>query len=136
MTATENYDEYLAELRVQVCSRCVERQPDGPPCEPLGKLCGIEQHVPKLVEICRRTDSVWMDPYIDKLHDDICEDCAFKDAPTCPCPLKYMLQLAVEAIETVERRRLLRGPEQEEYRSLSPPLATATNGPHGVFYEI
>ena len=105
MAADENYDDYVTALRAEVCSRCIERQPGGPPCAPRGKPCGIEAHVPKLVEICRRTDSVLMDPYIEELHDRICADCQFKDTTNCPCPLDYLLQLAVEAIETVERRR-------------------------------
>jgi hypothetical protein len=104
MTTETDYDEYLAALRDDVCSRCIERQVDGPPCTPQGKNCGIEAHVPKLVEICRTTDSVLMDPYIERLHDDICSDCVFKDEPTCPCPLEYLLQLAVEAVERVQRR--------------------------------
>ena len=105
MSAPNEYDEYLAELRAQVCSRCIERQPGAPPCAPLGKACGIEQHLPELVEICRSAQSVLMDPYIDRLHDTICCNCQFKDRPTCPCPLDYLLKLAVEAVETVERRR-------------------------------
>ena len=105
MAADENYDEYVAALRTEVCSRCVERQPGGPPCAPRGKPCGIEAHVPMLVQICRQTDSVLMDPYVDKLHDLICADCGLKDGPNCPCPLSYLLQLAVQAIEGVERRR-------------------------------
>lgn len=105
MAADEQYDEYLTALRAEVCSRCVERRPGAPPCAPLGKPCGIEAHVPKLVDLCRRTDSVLMEPYIRNLHDEICRDCEFKDTAACPCPLDYLLQLAVEAIESVERRR-------------------------------
>jgi len=29
--------EYLKEIRDQVCSRCIEKPPGGPPCAPLGK---------------------------------------------------------------------------------------------------
>ena len=103
-TKTE-YDDYLVELRENVCSHCVERQSGGPPCAPQGKACGIEQHIPALVEICRITDSVQMEPYIQQLHDKICVDCAYRDTPTCPCPLDYLLELAVEAIERVQRRQ-------------------------------
>jgi len=105
VAAEENYDEYLGALRAEVCSRCIVRQAGGPPCAPRGLPCGIEAHVPKLVEICRNTHSVLMDPYIEQLHEQICTDCEFKDSPACPCPLDYLLQLAVEAIEGVERRR-------------------------------
>jgi hypothetical protein len=107
--STENeYGEYLAELRQEVCSRCIERPPGMPPCEPHGKGCGIEQHIPELVQICRSTNSVLIDPYIEQLHDMICTQCKLKDTPACPCPLDYLLQLAVEAVERVERRRVAR----------------------------
>jgi hypothetical protein len=105
MLTPVEHDEYLAELRSQVCSRCIERSPNCPPCAPNDKPCGIEQHLPELVEICRTTDSIQMATYIDKLHDLICSDCVYKETTACPCPLSYLLQLAVEAIETVERRR-------------------------------
>jgi hypothetical protein len=108
MSITTEYDEYLTELREQVCNRCIVRKPGNPPCAPHGVGCGIELHLPELVEICRRTDSALMDPYIATLHDTICKDCDFRDKPTCPCPLDYLLQLAVEAIERVERRRTAR----------------------------
>src|SRR5262249_47776782 len=42
--------EYLNEIRREVCSRCVERPPGGPPCAPLGKQCGIEMHLPELID--------------------------------------------------------------------------------------
>ncbi|MEX2306248.1 MAG: hypothetical protein WD738_01570 [Pirellulales bacterium] len=108
MDILNEFDEHLAELRAHVCSRCIERLPGAPPCGNLGKGCGIEQHVPKLVAICRSTDTALMDPYIEKLHDIICPQCEFKDTPSCPCPLDYLLQLAVEAVEKVERRRTAR----------------------------
>lgn len=101
-------DEYQSELRDQVCDHCVSRLPGAPPCEPKGVGCGIEQHLEKLIEICRSVDSPLIDPYLDRLRDEICGDCDFVDQPVCPCPLKYLLPVAVLAVETVElRRRML-----------------------------
>jgi hypothetical protein len=108
MSTQGEYDEYLAELREQVCTRCIERQPGNPPCAPHGRACGIEQHVPELVEICRSINSSQMEPYIERLHDEICSVCKYRDEPICPCPLDYLLQLAVEAVERVEQRRAAR----------------------------
>lgn len=105
MNTETELEEYRTALRTEVCSHCVERHPDGPPCSPLGHICGIEVHLQELVEMCRNTDSALIDPYIDKLHDSICSRCGNKDGPTCPCPLDYLLKLAVEAIESVQRRR-------------------------------
>jgi hypothetical protein len=105
MNTQDDLEEHRSELRAAVCSRCIERLPNTPPCGPLGKGCGIERHLAALVDICRQTDSALIDPYIEKLHDIICVDCEYKDQPGCPCPLDYLLQLAVEAIEKVEHRR-------------------------------
>ena len=105
MDSQSQLDEYRTQLREEVCSRCIERLPNAPPCGPLGKGCGIERHLSELVQICRTTDSALIDPYIEQLHNLICPNCEFKDTPSCPCPLDYLLQLAVEAVEKVERRR-------------------------------
>ena len=105
MSILNDLDEYQSELRADVCSHCVERRTGTPPCAPIGKGCGIERHLSALVEICRTTDSALIDPYIEKLHNMICSECDYKDKPACPCPLDYLLQLAVETVEKVERRR-------------------------------
>jgi hypothetical protein len=108
MVAESGLDEYVDEMRKQVCQKCVARVNGAPPCEPLGIGCGVEQHLEQLIDVCRSVDSPLMDPYIDRLRDEICADCEFQDQPVCPCPLKYLLPLAVSAVETVEwRRRLL-----------------------------
>jgi len=105
MIANNELDEYLAELREQVCGHCIIRRENGPPCAPLGVGCGIERHVSRLVEICRTVESSQIDPYIERLRKDICADCELRDTANCPCPLEYLLPLAVAAVETVELRR-------------------------------
>ena len=104
MVVHDHLDEYRAVLRADVCSHCIERLPNAPPCGPLGKGCGIELHLTELVEICRTTNSALIDPYIDPLHDAICPTCELRHFSHCPCPLDFRLQLAVEAVEKVERR--------------------------------
>jgi hypothetical protein len=105
MNIQNDLDEYRDALRAEVCSRCIERRPGGPPCDAIGKGCGIERHLPALVELCRTTNSALIDPYVEQLHDMICPDCEYKDTSSCPCPLDYLLKLAVEAVDKVERRR-------------------------------
>jgi hypothetical protein len=105
MIAPSNIDEYLEELRTRVCARCVVRREGAPPCRPLGVLCGIEQHWPQLVHICRTVDSSLLDPYANALATEICSNCKFRDRPVCPCPLKYLLPLAIDAVEAVDHRR-------------------------------
>lgn len=98
-------DEYMAEIRDQVCSRCIERPPGAPPCAPHGKQCGIELHLKEIVELTHRTRNQAMDEYIEHFHGDVCSHCANQDTDQCPCPLDPLLQLAIEAIEAVDGRR-------------------------------
>lgn len=105
MTTDAELEEYMAEIREQVCSRCIERPPGGPPCAEQGKGCGVELHLQALVDMCHRADSARIDPYVDGFHDDICTYCENRPTKDCPCALDYLLPLAVAAIETVDRRR-------------------------------
>lgn len=96
--------EYLEEIRQQVCSRCIERPPGGPPCEPLGKQCGVEMHLPELIESIHQVNSRAIAPYLDHNREQICETCAFLHSSICPCPMDYLVSLIVEAVETVDQR--------------------------------
>jgi len=98
-------EEYMQEMRVQVCAHCIEHAPGGPPCFPKGKRCGIELDLPQLVAAVHQVDSPTIDPYIDSFHDDVCTRCPNHDTNQCPCALEYMLTQAVQAIETVDARR-------------------------------
>lgn len=100
-------DDYMAEIRKQVCSRCVERPPGGPPCLPLGKRCGLELNLPSIVEAVHGVRSDSMEPYIEQFHDVVCSQCINRPTEQCPCPMEYLLGLAVQAIETVDRRHAM-----------------------------
>jgi hypothetical protein len=108
MYTAPELDEYLLEIRERVCSRCIEKPPGGPPCAPLGKRCGIELHLPRLVETVHQQQSPTMEPYIQHFHDEICAFCENRSSEQCPCALDYLLLLAVEAIEAVDERRAKR----------------------------
>jgi hypothetical protein len=105
MNAEADFQEYLDEIRQYVCSRCIERPPGGPPCAPLGKRCGIELNLERLVDAVQAVHNYSLDPYIPVFHDEVCTHCTNEPTSQCPCPLKYLLLLAVEAIETVNERR-------------------------------
>jgi hypothetical protein len=106
MLAEAESKEYLDEIRREVCSRCVERPAGGPPCGPLGKPCGVEMHLDKLVEAVRGVHSEWMGPYLDHNHKEVCEGCPFGSNRTfCPCPMDSLALLVVQAIEAVDERR-------------------------------
>jgi hypothetical protein len=98
-------EEYMAEIRDNVCSRCIERPPGGPPCGPLGKRCGVEVNLRELVDAVCQEKSNWMGPYVEHFHDDVCAHCLNRPTEQCPCALEYLLPLAVEAIEAVNERR-------------------------------
>jgi hypothetical protein len=100
--------EYLEVIREQVCSRCVERLPGGPPCAPLGKKCGIELRLPLFLQAVHEVDSPAIEPYLDNLHRCVCSQCSLRGCDSCPCPMDYLLVLLVESIEMVDRRRMER----------------------------
>jgi hypothetical protein len=101
--------EYLDEIRKQVCSRCIERPPEGPPCAPQGKQCGIEMHLPELIDAVHEVRSDLIDKYLDNNRQRICEKCPLLHSSVCPCPMDYLAVLLVQAIEDVDRRH-----EEEE----------------------
>jgi hypothetical protein len=105
MSTGAELEEYMAEIRSQVCSHCIERPPNAPPCAPVGKRCGIELHLAEIIEVCHRANGASIDPYIERFHDDVCSHCTNRPTSQCPCPLDYLLILAVQAIETVDQRR-------------------------------
>jgi hypothetical protein len=109
MLADAEVQEYLDQIRQDVCSICVERPPGGPPCVPLGKNCGVELHLPQLIDAVREVKSGLLQPYLDHNRHQICEKCAFLHSSICPCPMDYLLSPIVDAVETVEERRRNRG---------------------------
>jgi hypothetical protein len=113
-TATE-LEEYLAEIRREVCSHCVEKPPGGPPCAPLGKVCGIELHLPQLIESIHKVHSPFIGPYLDHNRAEVCSKCAFLHSSVCPCPMDYLAVLLAEAVETVDARR----PRPDDLRQLA-----------------
>jgi len=105
MTTEVNLSEYLDEIRKQVCSICIERPPGGPPCEPLGKECGVEQHLAQLIASIHEMDSPSIEPYLEHNRCEICQSCSNLHSSVCPCPMDYMAVPIVQAVETVDRRR-------------------------------
>jgi hypothetical protein len=104
--------EYLDEIRKQVCTRCIDRPPGGPPCAPLGKMCGVELSLPLFLESIHEVDSLSIDRYVENLRRRVCSQCVNQDAEGfCllraerVCALDYLLPLIVQAVETVDERR-------------------------------
>ena len=105
MYTIADIQEYLAEVRLQVCSRCVERPPGGPPFAPLGKKCAVERHVPLYLKAIHDVDSPPIQPCLDELHRLVCSGCDQRGGDGCPCPLDYMFVLMLHTVDTVDQLR-------------------------------
>lgn len=110
MYTREQLDDYLVEIRAEVCGHCIERPPGGPPCAPLGKRCGVELHLPEIVQVAHSARNQAMDPYIQRFHENVCAHCANRTSKQCPGPLDYLLLLTVQAIDAVDARRQQQSP--------------------------
>jgi hypothetical protein len=108
MSAQAELNEYLVEIRQEVCTRCVERPRGGPPCAPLGKRCGIELHLPELIDAIHEVHSELIAPYLANNRWKVCEHCAFLHSSVCRCPMDYLAVLLVQAVEAVDERRVRR----------------------------
>jgi hypothetical protein len=104
MLTQSDLAEFLEEIRREVCSHCPERPPGGPPCEPLGKRCGVEMHLARLVGAVQEVHSDLVEPYVEHNHQEICSDCALHNNSSCPCPMDYLSVLVVGAVENVAAR--------------------------------
>jgi pSer/pThr/pTyr-binding forkhead associated (FHA) protein len=104
LTDTE-LDEYRTAIRQEVCSLCPERPAGGPPCAPLGKECGVEMHLPELIESIRHVHSPLIAPYLARNREQVCAGCALLRSHVCPCPMEYLVVPLVEAVEAVDERR-------------------------------
>jgi hypothetical protein len=105
MYAPAELEEYIEEIRDQVCSRCIERRPGAPPCEPLGKNCAVEMDLESFLDAVHEVDSELIEPYKDSIARHVCAHCAHNGGEGCPCPANYLTVLVVQAIEAVDRRR-------------------------------
>jgi hypothetical protein len=71
-----------------------------------GKQCGVELHLPQLMEAIQEIKSGSIIPYLDNNQHRICKHCAHRqDFSMCPCPLKYLAVLIVQAVEAVDLGR-------------------------------
>jgi hypothetical protein len=57
------------------------------------------------VDVAHGVSSKSMEPYETHFHDEVCAVCNLRKTRHCPCPLDYLLPLAVEAVEAVDQRR-------------------------------
>lgn len=92
----------------KVCPYCVDRTPEGPPCEIDGELCCVFSHLDNMLKAVLATDDSDMRPYIRMTRQVVCSACDHQEpSGFCPrraetlCALNNYLPLVVEAIEEV-----------------------------------
>lgn len=92
---------YVSEIRQRVCKRCPQQVLGGPPCALRGILCGVELHLPLLIDAI---DSAHVDDrqfHLPCRASQVCEGCAFEDRSPCPCAVQRFsvsLPAAVRAV--------------------------------------
>jgi len=103
----EQYEAYLDALRRRVCSVCLDQRNDGT-CGLTQRTCGIEAHLPLLVEALLSVESNRMDEYEAAIKARVCSVCDQQDAAgvchnrqEARCALWSYLPLVLEAVEEV-----------------------------------
>ncbi len=104
MIADTEREEYLAEIRREVCSHCKEKPEGGPPCTPLGKPCGVELYLPELIDAIHEVHDDAIEPYRQSKEKHVCSRCAYLHSSFCPCPLDYWFAPIIQAVEAVDKR--------------------------------
>lgn len=104
----ETHGAYWDAIRSRVCSVCLDQANDGTCGLGRRRVCAIEAHLPRLVEVLSSIDSPRMDEYVAAVEAEICGRCAQQDSGgKCElrdegtCALYTYLPLVVEAIEEV-----------------------------------
>jgi hypothetical protein len=95
--------EYQDAIRKMVCSQCVEKPAGGPPCEPLGRRCGFELQLPELLQAIHEVKGPSIELYLNNIQRRFCAQCRLPSVDCCPCPVDYLLVLAVQAVKSVDR---------------------------------
>ena len=126
MISQDRMNEYVRKLRREVCGRCNQSAPGGPPCTPLGRPCEFELYLPEIVALEQSLKLQSFDNQFEAFQEYVCEFCPrrsheFRDpscylSPNCPrcplggsdhchCPAYYLLPVAVMAIRSEDAQR-------------------------------
>ena len=104
----ETHRAYWDAILRRVCSVCLDQANDGTCGLGRRRVCAIEAHLPRLVEVLSSIDSPRMDEYVAAVEAEICGRCAQQDSGRkCElrdegkCALYTYLPLVVEAVEEV-----------------------------------
>jgi hypothetical protein len=104
MHADVHFEEYLAEVRKQVCGRCPERPPARAPFAPACWRCGIESQLPELIEAIHDADAELPEFGPAPAPRAVCARCSRLGGDTCPCPVASLATRVMQAVRTVDER--------------------------------
>jgi hypothetical protein len=108
-TKEERHQAIWAALRATVCSVCLDRKDDGTCGLSGGHTCGLEAHLPRILEVVETVHSSRMDEYVEAIRQRVCVVCEQEAQGVCrlrnegACALDTYLPLVVEAIEEAQR---------------------------------
>ena len=109
MGSEDRREEYMEAIRRHVCAVCLDGRGDGS-CGINGRLCALEDHLPRVVEAIAAVQSNRMDDYIKAIESQICSACEHaRPGANCrlrsvgDCALATYLYLVVDAVEEVNQ---------------------------------
>lgn len=101
---------YLAAIRNNVCSICVDSNDKGRCTLTEQEICALDKYLPDIVEIVHSIDSENINDYVKALRENICSECRTQDdsgycylREDVNCSLDRYFPLIVETIQKADR---------------------------------
>jgi hypothetical protein len=107
---TINLDVISQTLRSRICPSCVRYTADHQCSLPADRPCVIFEALPTIAGVVQTVSSDRIDPYIDRIREDLCSVCHEDEHGRCPlrdnldCALDCYLPLVVDEIEAAMSR--------------------------------
>jgi hypothetical protein len=105
------YEAYWEAIQRHVCGICLDQADDGG-CGLTRRVCALQAHLPRLVEVLSQVQSTRMDEYEAAVRAQICSGCdEQKEDGRCQlreqasCALYAYLPLVLEAVESVNDQK-------------------------------
>ena len=105
--AEARYRAYWHAIQKHVCGVCLDQADDGG-CGLTRRVCALQAHLPRLVQVLTAVQSTRMDEYEAAVRAEICAGCSGQDAEgrcglreEANCALYAYLPLVLEAVESV-----------------------------------
>ncbi len=104
----DRYRRYRDALRKRVCAVCLDSRDDGSCGLASGRVCALEEHLPRVVDVLIRIKSGRMDEYAAALEAEVCSRCSQQDDHgACrlrtrgECALAVYLPIILDVIDEV-----------------------------------